>query len=310
MPRIRGHATILLTAVMAMGLVFAVPREDTEGKAPVPRRSIPPGRSVLQGKIILKGAAPDVARLTKQLREAIESKKDCKEYCLDCAEFEKSQQFYRLGGPDNKQVGNVFVWIAPEPPGRSFLIDDKQLEEAKKQEVAIRQPHCAFIPHCLVLFSRYHDPDNPKALKPTGQVFKIYNDAKISHNTNWTGVARNKGENVMFPAGKERIVDNLVPESTPLSIRCNIHPWMSAWMWIFDHPYATVSLAEPKVKKEDRTFGTYEIPNVPAGKVRLFAWHERIGYLHKGAKKGEPFELKDGAPTVRDFEMEVPKEDQ
>lgn len=310
MRRIRGDAVILLTAMMAMGLFFVAPREDAEGKAPVPRKRIPPGRSVLQGRIILKGAAPAVERLTKRLRESIEQKKDCAAYCLDCAEFEKSQQLYRLGGPDNKQVGNVFVWIAPEPPAKFFPIDEKQLEEAKKQEVAIRQPHCAFVPHCLVLFSHYHDPDNPKVLKPTGQVFKVYNDAKIVHITNWTGGARNKRDNLLFTPGRAVTVDNLIPEPTPIAIRCNIHPWMSAWMWVFDHPYATISLAEPKVKKEDRTFGTYEIPNVPAGKVRLFAWHERIGYLNKGLKKGEPFELKDGEPTVRDFELEVPKEDQ
>jgi hypothetical protein len=125
-----------------------------------------------------------------------------------------------------------------------------------------------------------------------------------------TGGTRNRGDNVTLPAEKQRIIDNLVPEPTPLSIRCNIHPWMSAWMWVFDHPYATVSLAEPKVKKEDRTFGTYEIPNVPAGRVRLFAWHEKIGYLNKGAKEGETFELKEREPTVRNFELEVPKEDQ
>jgi hypothetical protein len=30
----------------------------------------------------------------------------------------------------------------------------------------------------------------------------------------------------------------------------------------------------------------------------------------KGAAKGEPIELKDGAITIKDFELEVPKEDQ
>ena len=103
---------------------------------------------------MLTGEAPDEEKLTKQLRKAISDRADQKDYCLKCEDFEKSQQAYRLGGPEYNQVGNVFVWIAPET-GSLFTIDDKQLEEARKREVVLRQPHCAFIPHCAVLFSQY-----------------------------------------------------------------------------------------------------------------------------------------------------------
>jgi hypothetical protein len=307
---IPGRAILLLVVVMAMGLFFGARGEEAEGKAPVPRPRVPPGKSLLRGKIILKGKAPDLGKLTKQLRTEIENKVDLKDYCLKCEDFEKTQQLYRLGGPENKQVGNVFVWIAPAI-GSFFPIDDAQLEEARKRAIAIRQPHCAFIPHCAVLFSHYHpDPQNPRRLQATGQVFKIINDAAIAHNTNWRGGARNPGDNVIIPAKRERVVNNLVPDATPIVIKCNIHPWMDAYVRIFDHPYASVSRAEPEAKKEDGNFGTYEIKNVPAGKARIFAWHERAGWLNKGSGQGEPIELKDGALTVKDFELETLKKDQ
>lgn len=308
----RGIAATLLMAFMATGLFFVAGKESAEGRAPAPRSRVPRGKSILQGKIVLKGDAPNVEALTKQLRKAIENFRDegVKDHCLNGDEFEKSQQVYRLGGPKNKQVGNVFVWIAPAEGG-FFPIDDKQLEEAKKHEVVLRQPHGAFIPHCAVLFTQYHyDPENPRKRKSTGQVLKIVNDAPFTHNVNWRGGAKNPGANVTIASEKNYIVDNLTPELTPISFRCNIHAWMSAYVRVFDHPYATVSRAEPAVKKEDKNFGTYEIKYVPAGKARVFAWHEKAGWLNEGAAKGEPIELRDGAITVKNFELGVPKEDQ
>jgi hypothetical protein len=113
-----------------------------------------------------------------------------------------------------------------------------------------------------------------------------------------------------MPAKRELVVNNLVPEMNPIIIKCNINPWMDAYVRVFDHPYATVSRAEPDAKKESKDFGTYEIKYVPAGKARIFAWHERAGWLNKGEGKGEPIDLRDGALTAKDFELEVPKKDQ
>ncbi len=264
---------------------------------------------VLKGKITLKGS-PDVAALTKALQEKIEAKKDDKDYCLKGSESEKTEQEYRIG--ENKQLGNVFVWIKPET-GTFFKVSDKQLSELKSSKVKIRQPHCAFIPHAAFLFSQYHaDPSKPTAgLKPTGQVLEVVNDAEISHNTNWTGGARNKGDNVMLAKGKERLVDNLVPEPGAVTIKCNIHPWMDAHLWVIDTPYYAISHSDTldgkdKVEKGDAKFGTYEIKNLPSGvKVRVLAWHEKAGWLNKGEGKGEVIDIAEGKETTKDFEAEA-----
>ena len=264
---------------------------------------------VLKGKITLKGS-PDLDALTKDLREKIEAKKDDKDYCLKGSESEKTEQQYRLG--DNKLLGNVFVWIKPET-GTFFKVSDKQLSELKNSKVKIRQPHCAFIPHCAFLFSQYHaDPAKPTAgLKPTGQVLEVANDAEISHNTNWTGGPRNKGDNVLLAKGKERLVDNLVPEPREVAIKCNIHPWMDAYLWVVDTPYYAISHSDTldgqdKVKKDDAKFGTYEIKNLPSGvKVRVLAWHERAGWLNKNEGKGEVITIDEGKETTKDFEAEA-----
>jgi hypothetical protein len=260
-----------------------------------------PGKGVLKGKIVLKGS-PNTEELTKVLRDKIKTKDT--EYCMKGSETETTEQEYRIG-KDNT-LGNVFVWITPDT-GTFFKVDENQLKALEK-EVKIRQPHCAFIPHCAFLFSRYKpDPKKPRELKPTGQVLKIVNDAEIGHNTNWSGGQRNSGGNEILGKGRDRVIDNLVPESKELTIKCNIHPWMDGYLRVIDTPYYDISKSDTldgkdKVEKSDAKFGTYEIKNLPAGKVRVIVWHEKCGYLNKDGGKGEVVEITDGKETTKDFE--------
>jgi hypothetical protein len=259
------------------------------------------GKGVLKGKITLKGN-PKFDELTKQLQD--EMKKKDTEYCMKGSEEEKTEQAYRVS--EKGQLGNVFVWVLPVR-GTFFKVDDKQLSGLEKK-VKVRQPHCAFVPHCLFLFSEYHDnPKKQRDTKPTGQVLEIVNDAKISHNTNWGGGSQNKGDNVMLAEGKDRVVDNLRPEANEVTVKCNIHPWMKGYLRVVDTPYYAISLSDTldgkdKTQKTDPKFGTYEIKGLPAGKVRVLAWHEDCGYLNEGKGQGEEIEIKADTPTEKDFD--------
>lgn len=54
-----------------------------------------------------------------------------------------------------------------------------------------------------------------------------------------------------------------------VSVYCNVHPNMSAVIWVMDTPY--FAFADPS--------GTYSIPDVPAGRYRLLAWNEQSGQV-------------------------------
>jgi hypothetical protein len=257
------------------------------------------GSGTLKGKITVKGG--DVAsiadRLTGKLREDI-SKNTDKARCMAGSDKETTQQAYRVG--DNKQLGNVAIFLKA-PKGYFFKIDEKQIEEAKKNPVTIDQPHCAFMPHVSTLFPQFHDPKKPKNLEPTGQILIVKNDAEMGHNTLYPS------GNVTLTPGTQKEVNTLEPSYlNPAEFKCNIHGWMNAHVWVLDHPYAAVSLSDTSphaVKKDDASFGTYEIKNVPTGvKVRLIAWHEKLGFLN--GNDGEEIELKDGT-TTKDFEVEI-----
>jgi hypothetical protein len=260
----------------------------------------------VKGEIRLKGTPSDLEGRTKALVKQMEDKD--KEHCLaaSASDSEKSEQSYRIGA--NKLVGNVFVWLKPEKDAY-FKISDTQLEEAEKHEVKVHQPHCAFIPHCAVLFPKYMpDPKKKSDLKATGQVLKIKNDAAMSHNTKWEGPPKNPGGNETLPEKKELTVDNLVPSTSAVRFSCTIHPWMNAYLWVFDHPYATISLSDTldgdnKVKPDNPKFGTFEMKNLPAGKMRIVAWHESGVYLNEGGGNGQPIEIKDGEPTTVNFDL-------
>lgn len=259
----------------------------------------------VKGEIRVKAAPSDLEKRTKDLVEAME-KKD-KDHCLTGADdSEKTEQTYRIGA--NKLVGNVFVWLMPESDSY-FKISDTQLEEAKKHPVKLHQPHCAFIPHCAVLFPKYApDPKKKSDLKSTGQIVEVKNDAMMSHNTKWGGGAKNAGSDKTLAVGEGLKIDNLVPEAGVVRVSCTIHTWMDGYVKVFDHPYATISLSdtldgENKVKADDPKFGTFEMKNLPAGKMRIVAWHESGVYLNEGGGKGQPITIKDGEPTTVHFEL-------
>lgn len=265
---------------------------------------------ILKGKVTLL-TKPNLEQLTKNLQKQIADKADQKDFCMSGSPSEVSEFQYRIG--DNGNLGNVFVWIRPSP-GTLFKVDDKQLEAAKKNPVKIRQPHCAFIPHAAMAWVEYAaDPKNPRKLTPTGQYIEIINDAKVSHNTNYGAGSKNpSGNPILEPNGKPVKVEGLHVESTPMKLKCNIHPWMGANVRLVDTPFYAITSSDTldgsdKVEAKDSKFGTYEIKNLPVGKLRVIVWHEECGYLNKGGGQGEEIEIVEGKPTEKNFEAKPPQ---
>jgi plastocyanin len=69
----------------------------------------------------------------------------------------------------------------------------------------------------------------------------------------------------LYPVGKTRVVTFDRPGL--VRIFCNIHSNMSAFIWVLENPYFTVTDGS----------GRFRIPNVPAGERIVRVWHERLG---------------------------------
>jgi plastocyanin len=68
-------------------------------------------------------------------------------------------------------------------------------------------------------------------------------------------------------------------------IQCEVHPWMTAYIVVTDHPYHAVT----------DSYGEYLINDIPAGNYRLKVWHESL------ATEEKPVEAKAGATIKMDF---------
>jgi plastocyanin len=79
------------------------------------------------------------------------------------------------------------------------------------------------------------------------------------------------------------------PLTTPgiVKIICEVHPWMSAYIAVSDHPYHAVTDA----------YGEYLIHDVPPGAYRLKVWHETLGVQEK------KIEVRPGSVTEIDFSV-------
>src|SRR5262249_39745833 len=154
--------------------------------------------------------------------------------------------------------------------GHYFKVDTSK--KTWPDEVSINQPHCAFMPHAVVVFPSTYNPDKPDEPKPTGQKFVVTNKAPINHNTAWKGGAENPGDNKLIPSNGQLDIE-LKPDPDPVMFHCDIHKWMDAVARVYDHPYAAVTDKD----------GNYEIKNVPTGaELNIVVWHEVAGYGNKG----------------------------
>lgn len=67
-------------------------------------------------------------------------------------------------------------------------------------------------------------------------------------------------------------LEHVLDHAGRLEVRCDLHPWTRAWLFVFDHPYYAVT---------DRG-GAFVLDSIPLGRYRLMAWHERFGTLERG----------------------------
>ena len=148
----------------------------------------------------------------------------------------------------------------------------------------IDQPNCAFVPRSLGHFPSYFD--GPKSVA-TGEKLINKNSASVPHNARGLGDGLvNAGFNDLIPAGKE-IAFELKPYRNPIPVGCNVHPWMRANIWVFDHPYFAVTKAD----------GSFTMPIVPAGaEFTVMAWHELAGQIL--GPEGRSMALKEGTNSL------------
>jgi plastocyanin len=148
---------------------------------------------------------------------------------------------------------------------------------ASAPAVVMDQKGCEYVPQIIAV--------------QTGQKMAVKNSDPVLHNINIQPAADsgNKGDNkAQMPNGPDLSFSFDKPEMF-LKFKCDVHPWMFAWVSVFDHPYFALSAKD----------GTFKIANVPAGKYTLVAQHRKAGTVK------QEIEVKDGEAAKVDFTLEA-----
>lgn len=101
----------------------------------------------------------------------------------------------------------------------------------------------------------------------TGQKLVVKNPDPVLHNVHPTPSpdSGNKEANkAQMPGGADLSFSFANPERF-LKVKCDVHPWMFAWVTVVDNPYFAVTGAD----------GSFKIANVPPGKYTLEATHRK-----------------------------------
>jgi hypothetical protein len=250
------------------------------------------GVATIKGKVTLDGDAPPQKDLAASLSSV--SAED-KAHCLKDPKGVKDQTW--IVGAD-KGLKGVIVFLRA-PAGQYFKVPADQVV---KKSVDVDQPFCTFEPHVSAINPSIYDPAAKKQ-KPTGESFVVHNSATIKHNTVVEGKPLlNDSENKSI-SPKQELTFALRPCQDKdaggedlVTLRCDIHKWMTGKVGVFDHPYYAVT--------NDK--GEYEIKNAPAGaKVVLAYWHESMDEKSLKAAKTKEVTLKAGDNT-ENFTIKAP----
>jgi plastocyanin len=124
---------------------------------------------------------------------------------------------------------------------------------ASAPAVELDQKGCLYTPQILAI--------------QTGQTLTVKNADPCVHNVHITSKAGNTEHNdVQMPNGPDLTYTFDKPELF-MRFNCDVHPWMFAWVSIFDNPYYAISGAD----------GKFVIKDVPPGTYTVAAAHRKLG---------------------------------
>ncbi len=142
-------------------------------------------------------------------------------------------------------MGNVIVWVSKGlPAGKTFPVP--------KTPVTLDQNGCLYVPHAMGIM--------------VGQAYRILNYDGILHNVH-TLPKINRSFNSAQPGARKEMTTTFDKPEPIFQIKCDVHPWMSAYIGVFTHPFFSVTSTDGKFTISGLDPGTYEISS----------WHERLG---------------------------------
>jgi plastocyanin len=152
-------------------------------------------------------------------------------------------------------VANDQVVVGPGGvlAGAVVWLDGVRAQAAAHRDVtvALDQQHCRFAPHVLSA--------------TVGATLALTSRDPVLHNIHAVMDDRTLF-NVAIPVAGV-VVRKPLREAGLVRVKCDVHGWMSAFVYVFEHGFHAVTGRD----------GTFHIGDVPAGTYPVHVWHERLG---------------------------------
>jgi len=218
--------------------------------------ALPAVAGEISGKIILKGTPPANPEIKDLAND------------VNCGKLVTGKVFVPLYavGPGG-ELADVFVTLkGVKAPSTG----------ASAPPAVLDQKGCQYAPYVLAV--------------QTKQTLLVKNSDPLLHNVHTTPAAGsgNKERNEVQLAGAPDIKFAFEAPEKFLRFKCDVHPWMFAYVCVSDHPYFAVSGKD----------GTFQIKDVPPGKYTLEASHRKAGTLTREIEVAE-------APVSVDLTFEI-----
>src|SRR5262245_23323154 len=141
-------------------------------------------------------------------------------------------------------MGNIMVWVSKGlPAGKTWPVP--------QTPVVIDQNGCQYKPHVMGIM--------------VGQTYRILNSDGVLHNIH-TLPKLNKSFNKGMPATLKEATTTFPLAEAAFEIKCDVHPWMHAYLAVYSHPFFSVT----------GTDGKYTISGLDPGTYEITAWQEKL----------------------------------
>lgn len=190
----------------------------------------------ITGTIVLKGTPPPEVDIGPKMTEL---SPDC--VALYNGGKLPTTHFYVVGS--GGELADVIVSLKNAPAGSTG---------ASAPPVVLDQKGCLYVPSILAI--------------QTGQKLLVRNSDPCVHNVHDVPKENAEANQVQMPGSPDLTYTFDKPEPF-IKFQCDVHPWMFAWVSVFDNPYFAVTDKD----------GKFTIKNVPPGKYTLVAAHRKLG---------------------------------
>lgn len=144
-------------------------------------------------------------------------------------------------------LANVYVYIKSGAPN--------YIAAPGSRPALLNQKGCRYTPHVL-------------AIQQGGSVAFLNSDATVHNIHTMPNMSGNASTDITEPANSSAPRTQAFPASeVMIPVRCNNHPWMSAFINVAPNPWYAVTNNE----------GAFNISGLPAGTYTLAAVHEKLG---------------------------------